>query len=355
VYREKAEDTMKRLLSDCDPNTNVRCYYVGVQADAAYHLIGDDRYLDYLRGVDVTQVLLEDREDEYMKSAIMARQLALAYKNGLYAYPHFVLMGLEVSEMGLKNMNPLIVHEGVELPRHGCWMYLGWTEFYKVLADEEGDFIVLNYSNTGPIEYNATVLKRSLLRRIRKFYDGFPFETLSSNPEAYPITLTDLEPCAEGLLDMYEITDDKRYREKAVSLLEGFLDRHWDSEYLPKYNGDNSFTSQGCRRSEDSYTCYRANKILTDNAYAIYLFARLKDEVFQINALETGAATPQHNPVKYFKVPQEDPELAKPTSTSIKSTPKSTEEESKKQLIAVILLLAAIAVYVIHSKTKEKK
>jgi len=354
VYLDKANSTMERLLSDCDPNTNVRCYYIGVQADAAYRLIGDDRYLDYLRGVDITQVYLEDREDEYMKTAIMSRQLAVAYKNGLYPYPHFVLMGLDVAERGLKSMNPLIVQGGVGLPKHACWTYLGWTEFYKVLSDEEGEFIVLNYSNTGPIEYNVSILKASVLRKMRNFYDGFSFETLSSNPEVYALTLTDLEPCAEGLLDMYGITSDKRYKQKAVSLLEGLLDRHWDSEYLPKYAGDNSFTSQGCRKSGEDYTCYRANKILTDNAYAIYLFARLKDEVFQVNALETGAATPQHNPVKYFKVPQEDPELVKPASTSITRPVESGQKKDRTSLFAISLIVVLVVFYASYKLLSKK-
>ncbi|MFH1789296.1 MAG: hypothetical protein ABH834_07945 [Candidatus Altiarchaeota archaeon] len=338
-YLTKAEDAMEKLLINCPPDSGADCQYIGVQAEKLYTLTSDERYLEYLKGLD--EKLIPRGGGDDMLKAIAARELALAYKHGIYNKPVQLVGALKMLTLDIDGGDTLLEYEGIELKRHSCWSQLAWIEFYKALDARDDDEVVLSGMTVAKI-------KPQVLKQPETFFKTINFETLSSTPNIYVLTLTELEPCAEGLIDMYEITGDEDYRNRALAFLNGLLDRHWDAEYSVKYVGDNSFTAQGCRASnEGEHTCYRNNKILTDNAYATYLYARVKDEKFTVNEKE----------IVYLEEPILDPdlipEIAHLPKTTTSTKPTVTEQtKAKTPYLSLIALLAVVlaAAYVISQK-----
>lgn len=338
-YLDEATQNMEDLLADCPPYSGADCQYIGVQAEKIYTLTKNKEYLDYLKGLN-EQLIPRGGGDDMLK-AIAARELALAYKQGIYNTPVQLVGALKILMLDIDEGGVLLTHEGVELKRHSCWNQLAWTEFYKALDVRDDNEVILSGMTVAKI-------KPQVLKQPTKFFDAINFETLSETSSVYTLTLTELEPCAEGLLDMYEITGDDAYKKKALALLGGILDRHWDSEYTKKYVGDNSFTAQGCREGDGEYTCYRNNKILTDNAYAIYLYSRLKDEKFSLDETQ----------VVYLEEPKLDPdlmpEIAHLAKTTTTSQPKITEQAKTKTQYIIVIALLVILVALINQAQKRK-
>jgi hypothetical protein len=159
---------------------------------------------------------------------------------------------------------------------------------------------------------------------------------LSHNPNVYTIQLLDLEPCAESLINLYEITGDEKYKREAVALLSVLLENNWDSEYSKKYVGDNGFTSQGCSKSENWTSCYNNPKLLNENAHAAYLFARLYDTVFTI---------PTDVEVRNYKNPQEED----------KATIAEAPALSRNTKIILAVLAISLTLLYIYLKGKQAK
>ncbi|MCX6695576.1 MAG: hypothetical protein NTU61_04710 [Candidatus Altiarchaeota archaeon] len=340
-YVVKAREAMNQLLTDCNPVDDAECYYLGVQAEAAYGITGDDRYLGYLREIDPRLIPLGGSSEDEMLKAIAARELALAYKHKVFNEPVQIISALNVLLQGTGSMEPLIVHDGVELKKSSCWTYLAFTEFYRTI-DGMGDGATLFYG------VNVSYAKPSVLSPPKKFFDEFDFETLPSEIRFHTLSLTQLEPCAEVALDLYDFTGDERYKNQTVSMLTTFLNQNWDSEYSKKYVGDNSFTSQSCRSGADGITCYRNNKVFTDNAYAVYLFSRMKDQVFTV---QTGV------PVNYVDTPQVDSSYPT-TTTSLKETtvttiPPAGPSGGSDWIVPALIMVIAIAVIVIYLKSTK--
>jgi hypothetical protein len=182
----------------------------------------------------------------------------------------------------------------------------------------------------------ASGFKSNILLQPVKFFSKLDFESLSHNPNVYTIQLLDLEPCAESLINLYEITGDEKYKREAVALLSVLLENNWDSEYSKKYVGDNGFTSQGCSKSENWTSCYNNPKLLNENAHAAYLFARLYDTVFTI---------PTDVEVRNYKNPQEED----------KATIAEAPALSRNTKIILAVLAISLTLLYIYLKGKQAK
>ena len=110
-----------------------------------------------------------------------------------------------------------------------CWNTLVWLELAATPEDK------LNLGEGYPI--TAKVLKERMIKKARAFYSAMDFGSMQTKDEAdtFAISLTELEPCIEGLIILYEQTGNESYRLAAKKLLQDMLDERWDA--LPRRPG----------------------------------------------------------------------------------------------------------------------
>lgn len=343
VYLEKTKSSMEKLLKECVPaRYEEDCRFIGVQTEAAYQTVKDKRYLDYIKVAETNAIYNTADAGNAMISAIMLRQAVLAYKHNLKnlfqnikSAPLALDYRIGYLYNKLKDRQTLLSLNNTEFKQTSCWVYLAEIELYKAL-DQKDD--------KGIIDRDITVaqMKSRLLSRPKEFFDKFSFSLASLNQKIYSVALTELEPCAEAALNLYEITGKSYYKFQARSILQGILERHWDSEYAKKYTGDNAFALQGCRKDKEGMNCYKNNKALNDSSYAVYLFSRLKDENFAVAA---------DLPVKYFEDPQSDPGLREAALPPvIERPPFSTTYIDLIAVFVLIIILILIIVIILRKK-----
>lgn len=330
AYLDKAKAQMEKLLKNCDPN-DPECLYIGVQGEALYRLTGDQKYLKYLENLDPGYVSQPSRVLQGMLNAIYARELVLAYKHKLFDDLVAIYKAFYLVQLHLNEAPTLLRSNGVELKQTACWTYLANTEFYNVLNGIDEQKTIAKDMTAGKLK-SLLFLKPQKVQTatFREFFDNFDFASFANeNKDIYAVNLTELEPCAEALLNYYDATKEEKYKQKAVALLSYIVDRHWDSATSKKYDGDNAFVAQGCRSAQDGVACYKNLKILTDNAYAVYLFSRVKNESF-------GAAS---KAVTYYQDPNKDPGLVKQLSP--------LERFLIQNIEAIIIIVSGIAIIAI--------
>ncbi len=330
-YLAEAKNQMDKLLENCNPNDS-DCQYIGVQGEAFYQLIQDKKYLEYLKGLDARLIGVPNRTFDRMLNAIYARQLVLAYKNNLFDDPVKIYKALYLVQLHLNDAPVILKNNNIELKQTACWSYLANTEFYSVLDSMDENKVIAKDLTAGGLKSLLFLRPQQVKTPIfKEFFDNFNFASFAeANKEnVYAVNLTELEPCAEALISYYKSTSDEKYKQEAIALLKYVIDKHWDSEYSKKYDGDNAFVMQGCRSSADGLACYKNSKIVTDNAYAAYLFSLLKDDAFIANP-ET---------VTHYDNPNLDPELVPPQNPITKFF--------KDNIVEVIIVIAAIIILVL--------
>ena len=334
VYLDKIRESMEKLMKECEPSEFGDCRFLGVQAEAAHKALGEERYLDYIRLFEPSSMPLISSTINSMLGGIMIRQVALNYKHDLY--DEFLSIYFRIKRLyeTLPERETLLTDHGVDFQQTACWTYLAEIELYKAIAEKNDNEILFS-------DVDVAKMRLFMLLEPEYFFSQFNFENASVHPTMFGVSLTDLESCADAALKLYEVTGKEQYKKQATAILQGMVERHWDSEYSKKHIGDNAFLAQGCRNrnNQNGFACYQNDKGLTDNAYAVYLFSQVPDAVFSI-------AT--DIPVIYFEKPQVDPELTQPSKKPL----------LKRLYLLFIVILAGVLIFVMYrfyQKTRQNK
>jgi len=335
LYLNKMKAEMEDLFKYCPPD-DVDCSVIGVQASKAYELTGDKRYLDYIRDLNSANMY-----ENTMLNGILAREMALGYKYGIAGDNRADTLNLLMfTEIELNNKEDTVytTPNGFELKKHACWVQAAWLEFYKALEKDKGQNITNTLAPDQPIPVDR--LRSEMISSSKTFFDGVDFSSVDTNDiNFFKIILTDIDPCIESLIMLHEATGEEKYLSDAVFLGERMLNQYWDSQYSPRFDGDNSFIIQGCRNDLNQTTCYDNTKLVTENGYAVYLFSLMGNQSFTVSAGETTVLYSKPIEDEYYEA----------------YLPKKETNYGEYAVILLVLAAVALLVRLLALKGQKKK
>lgn len=242
-YLDNAKRDADVLIDWCTDKTS-ECLWVLVQIVELYKVTNDVKYLNFL--TNTGDVLLETPAFEHgMISAIESRELALLYElTGDTKYLDESLVRLGKSKSLAESSQILYAFGDFEVHDTVCWNVLAEAELYAVTQDD-------------------------------KYLENVDLFFTKSNVKKYTnqlIFLSNIQPCIESLLTLYDATDDVKYKEDAIAMAEYIITNTWDSAESKKTYGEGAFLMESGSTLNS----------LTDSGYMVFLLSKLKSEKFRI-------------------------------------------------------------------------
>lgn len=127
---------------------------------------------------------------------------------------------------------------------HRCWLDWGLSELYRNTKD-----------SSFREELESMMQKLEISKHVEDLEETSVIAT-----------------CAAALKNLSQDTSNPQYKDEAVSLMEYLVQNFWDSEFLPKYNGDNGFLTltyvNGTKNTKFSlWTAYIIRILASDFAF----------------------------------------------------------------------------------------
>jgi len=242
-YLKNAKRDADVLIDWCGDKTD-ECLWVLVQIVELYKATDDVKYLNFL--TNAGDVLLETPVFEHgMISAIESRELALLYElTGDTKYLDESLVRLDKSKSLAESSQTLYAFEDFLVHDTVCWNVLAESELYAVTQDNKH------------------------LENVNLFFTKSNVKTYANQL----IFLSNIQPCIESLLTLYDATGDVKYKEDAIAMAEYVVTNTWDSSESKKNYGEGAFLMESGSTVNS----------LTDSGYMVYLLSKLKSEKFRI-------------------------------------------------------------------------
>ncbi|MBD3204242.1 hypothetical protein GF327_08150 [Candidatus Woesearchaeota archaeon] len=130
-----------------------------------------------------------------------------------------------------------------------CWIKLAQLQKYRITNDE------------------------TILANVRNYFDMVNFNEISKTillDNSIPMNILS---CSEALIELNEITGDKKYLDDSKEILKAYLVNNWDMQENKICNSDYAVTS---RRNSPNLKEDQLSKTFSENAYLIYLLTNEK-------------------------------------------------------------------------------
>lgn len=108
--------------------------------------------------------------------------------------------------------------DGEPFHDYACWIAWGESELYRA---------------TGDARY---------LQSLESFAQRFDIS--NANAEPHSPSLDSVSFCVTVLMNLFEDTREQAYRDQASALMQRIVEKNWDPQAAPKYNGDNGFLGE---------------------------------------------------------------------------------------------------------------
>lgn len=242
-YLDLAKRDMDRLILHCESSPR-DCLWVLVQVARFYQETKDSRYLNFLK--QEGEILLTTSDLSPILLDIESRELVLIYQ---ITGDNRFLGESKKRLVSAENFPRETIYTAYEKDKTVisfdsdiCWLNLARLDFYKV---------------TGQSEY---------LQKVKDFFD--PAAEFHYKKAFY--YLSQSQPCIESLLDLSQITQEKKFINFASSWVKTLIDQNWDSKSDKKKYGEGGFLVIA-DLNQKPYL------ILTDASYMVYLLAQLQN------------------------------------------------------------------------------
>lgn len=248
-YLNNARRDADLLIDWCEGESHM-CQWVLVQVSELYDETKDQRYADFLLKEGALLMDVDgstDAETIFQRNSTMllgieARQLAQIYKiNGDDSYITEANERISQAYDGTRPDN-WIVYEfnDNKFTKNSCWVELANMELYEATGDE-------NY-----------------MLQAKDLLDSFD----PAGNSVYMIFMTNLQPCAELYMRVYQATGDSKYMDGAVKISNYILENLWDRKDRPIVSGSGTILYDTESKRIDT---------LTDTAYMVYILSMIKD------------------------------------------------------------------------------
>ncbi|MFH1054876.1 MAG: hypothetical protein V1744_02145 [Candidatus Altiarchaeota archaeon] len=274
LYLNRINTKMDYLMKACyDEVNNCRGYEIYVndatciasimQVYDAYSITKKPEHRDFLVGVGSCStgatMSLPMIEAIYSRESALISQIHPNVKKVPY-YSSRARLRLGWAESRLPQSLTHYQDGGFEFKQSACWVQLAKLELYKATGNE------------------------SYLSQVKEFFGGAKLNEHLSGDPSLSLSVQDIGSCSESLLNLYDITKDSAYKREAHSLSQYLLDRYWDSPYNGVVSADGGFFAVPSNVQEN-------RKLISDNAYIIYLFNRQAGDSFKVASVKAPSTT----------------------------------------------------------------
>ncbi len=237
-----------RLLAWCDEDPT-ECIRVTYQVNALGKETGDKKYIDFV--VKEADVFLDPENSEIIQTDVVmlkgidSIQLAQAYDiTNNKKYLDASLNKLSESENLLVDEKTVYGYNNNLFRNYACWPNLAKLELYKSTEDSKYLMDVINFADGINLPNNIHQLW----------------------------FMSDIQPCIDLHIQLYQITNDDKYLEGSQKMVETILLTYWDDIDNPKLSGSNAIKST----IDQDWTS------ITDSSYMIYLLSQIQNERFDV-------------------------------------------------------------------------
>lgn len=247
-YLDNAKRDADLMIKWCEGEAKI-CQWVLVQINELYKETGEDRYREFLLSEGALLIDAEqytDAETVFQRNSTMllgieARELAQIYS--INKNPAYLEEARDrINQAYEERPDNWIVYEfnGNKFMKNSCWAELANMEIYAATGDQ-----------------NNMLQAKDLL-------DSFD----PAGNSVYMLFMTNLQPCAELYVKVYQATGDEKYLDGAVKISNYILSNLWDRKEAPIVSGSGTILYETESKKIDT---------LTDTSYMVYILSMIKD------------------------------------------------------------------------------